>query len=155
MKSEKSAALFFDEAREIICHRFARMLHTGSFSVRVRIVTVLGKVAAVWFYAHRSDGWHKGRDPITHPQLVRALEDTLNMLASKGHAEQWSARKHSGSDYHDVDVQFHRRKLATRLGDELESALAGLLFRDAHHPTKDERRSIRPPRAGRLRAERA
>jgi len=77
------------------------------------------------------------------------------MLASKEHAEQWSARRQASSDYRDIDLQFRRQKLEHRLGDQLESALAGILFRDAHAAGKDERRTIRPPSSGSVRLKRA
>src|SRR5579872_1301232 len=130
------------------------MLNTGSFSVRVRLVTAPNRAATAWFYSHRSDGWHKERNPITHPQLVQAIEATLNMLVSKERTNQWSARRHASSDFHDFDLQFHRHKLECHLGDQLESALAGMLFRDAHDSTKDDRRSIRPRRTGQPQAKR-
>jgi hypothetical protein len=146
MKSANEVTLV-DEARQLICHRFARMLNAGSFSVRVRITQSPGEEAAR-FYSHRHNEWHKDADPITDPQLVQAVDETMEMLASREHTDQWLARKHSSSDYRDVDLQFHRDKLEHRLGAQLEAALAGFLFRDSHASAKDVRRGIRTPRSG-------
>jgi hypothetical protein len=148
MKSANEDTTVVDEARQLICHRFARMLNAGSFSVRVRITQSPAEAPAVRFYSHRHNEWHKEHDPITDPQLVRAIDETMQMLASKEHADQWLARKHASSDYRDVDLQFHRDKLEHRLGGQLEAALAGFLFRDSHDSAKDVRRGIRTPRSG-------
>ncbi|MBI3862585.1 MAG: hypothetical protein HY290_11900 [Planctomycetia bacterium] len=85
-------------------------------------------------------------EAITDPRLVQALEEALAMLASKRHADEWSARRHSSPDHDDVDLQFHRDKLEDRSGEQIESLLAGLLFRDRHDSKKDKRQAIRTPR---------
>lgn len=148
MKSTHEDTTLVDEARQLICHRFARMLNAGSFSVRVRITQSAGETPAARFYSHRHNEWHKEADPITDPQLVQAVDDTMAMLASTEHTDQWLARQHASSDFRDVDLQFHRDKLAHRLGEQLESVLAGFLFRDSHASGKDVRRGIRTPRSG-------
>src|SRR5229473_8608 len=107
MSSAKAESLAVDEARRIICHEFAGMLNAGSFAVRVR-VSHKGDSAGVLFYSHRDEGWQKASDGLTERTLVVAVEETLEMLASKKHADEWSARKQASADHSDFDVQFHR-----------------------------------------------
>ena len=145
MNSTNAADVMVDEARLVICHRFAEMLNAGSSSLRVRINLVGGGPEA-WFYSHDDHGWHKSDGTITDPPLVQAIEEALNMLASQQHSNGWSAWKHKNPDYRDIDVHFHRDTFSHRLGDQLEFELAGLLFRDRHDSRKDERHAIRPPR---------
>jgi hypothetical protein len=147
MSSAKAESLAVDEARRIICHQFARMLNAGSFTVRVRVAHN-GDSAGVLFYSHSDEGWQKESDALTERTLVLAVEETLEMLASKKHADEWSARQQASADHRDIDVQFHREKLEHHLGARLESTLAGLLFGDLHDSKKDKRRGIRTPRGG-------
>lgn len=146
MSSTKTGSSEVDQARELLCRVFAQMLNAGSFTVHTRIVKSSDKSTEAWFYAHRDDGWQKEPEGVTDRELVRALQEAVAMLASKGHADEWSAKQHSSADCQDTDLQFHRDKLEDRIGKKLESALMGLLFRDSHDSKKDIRRSIRTPR---------
>lgn len=143
MSSTKSGSSAVDQARQLMCRAFARMVNAGSYTVRTRIVHSAGKPTEAWFYAHSDTGWHKEPDGVTSHELVRALEEEAQLLASKGHGDEWSVKVHSSADSHDTDLQFHRDKLEQRVGQKLESALMGLLFRDSHDSKKDVRRSIR------------
>lgn len=148
MSSSKAEGSAIDAARQVICREFARMLNAGTSTTRVRIVRTSGEPTEAWFYSHGDDGWHKEPGGITDRKLALALEETLEMLASREHSDEWSARKQSSSDFHDTDFHFHRDKVEPRLGDQLESALEGLLFRDRHDSKKDKRHAIRTPRGG-------
>jgi hypothetical protein len=119
------------------------MVNSGSVAVRTRIVQSCGEPVEVWFYAHSSDGWRKEPGGVTDRELVQALHATLEMLASKEHGDEWSAKQQSSADCYDTDIQFHRDKLQQRSGKKLESTLMGLLFRGSHDSKKDVRRSIR------------
>jgi len=147
MSSAKAESTAVDEARRIICHEFARILNAGSFTVRVR-VSHQGDSAVALFFSHRDEGWQKASDDLTDLTLVAGIEETLEMLASKQHADEWSARKQAHADHSDVDIRFHREKLEHHLGARLESTLTGLLFGDIHDSKKDKRRNIRTPRSG-------
>ena len=136
-----SAAI--DQARELLCRVIARVVNTGSYTVRLRIVQKSGEPAEVWFYAHRNDGWQKEPDNVTDPVLARAMHETVDMLYSRGHGDDWSLRQHVSSDYRDTDIKFHREKLQDRLGEKLDDRLTGLLFRDTHDSKQDSRRAIR------------
>jgi hypothetical protein len=149
MSSAKAESLVIDDARQLICREFARLLNDGNSMVRVRVARSGGKPSEAWFYSHRDNDWRKEPGGITDRPLVEALAETLEMLATREHGDEWSARKRTSADYHDTEVKFHRAKLESRLGVKLESALAGLLFRDSHDSKKDERHAIRTPRAGR------
>lgn len=146
MSSATSGSSAVDQARELLCRVFARMVNAGSFTVRTRIVHRSDEPVEVWFYAHRDDGWQKEAEGVTDLALVRAVQETVVMLASKEHHDEWSAKQHASADHHDTDLQFHREKLQSHLGQELESVLRGLLFRDSHDSKKDSRRSIRTRR---------
>lgn len=149
MSSAKAGSLAVDQARQLLCREFARMLNAGTFTARVRIAHSSDGPAEAWFYAHRSRGWRKEPDAITDPELVSSIKETLDMLASREHTDEWSIRRHENPAYDDTDVQFHREKLEHRLGEKLESALAGVLFRDSHDSKKDKRHAIRTPRSAR------
>lgn len=149
MSSAKAGSRAVDEARQVICREFARMLNAGTFTVRVRVAHSGDGAAEAWFYAHRSRGWRKEPDAITDPELVSAITETLDMLASRQHTDEWSVRRNKSRAYDDTDVQFHREKLEHRLGAKLGSALAGVLFRDSHDSKKDKRHAIRTPRSAR------
>jgi len=149
MSSAKAESLVIDKARQLICREFARLLNDGNSMVRVRIARTGGKPSEAWFYAHRDNDWQKEPQVITDQPLVEALAETLEMLATREHTDEWSARKRTSADYHDTEVKFHREKLDPRLGAKLESVLVGLLFRDSHDSKKDKRHAIRTPRAGR------
>lgn len=146
MSSAKNGSSAVDQARELLCLVFARMVNAGSFTVRTRIVQRSDEPVEAWFYAHHADGWQKEPDAVTDRALVRGLQETVAMLASKGHHDEWSAKQHSSADYHDTDIQFHAEKLRNRIGKELESTLMGLLFRDSHDSKQDLRRAIRTRR---------
>jgi hypothetical protein len=143
MSSATSGSSAVDKARALLCQVFARMVNAGSTAVRTRIVQSSGEPVEAWFYAHSDDGWQKDPGGVTDRELVRALHESLEMLASKKHGDEWSARQQSSGDWLDTDIQFHRDKLEKRGGKKLESALMGLLFRDSHDSKKDVRRSIR------------
>ncbi len=149
MGSAKAESLAVDEARQWICREFARLLNAGNFVARVRIVKTGGEPSEAWLYAHRDNDWHKEPGVITDRNLVQALAETLDMLATREHADEWLARKRNSADYHDTEMKFHREKLETRLGAKLESVLWGVLFHDSHDSRKDKRRNIRTPRAER------
>jgi hypothetical protein len=146
MSSAKSASQSVDEARDRICHEFARMLNSGAWTVRIRIATMPEGNNEVWFYSHRANLWRKEPDRVTDPELVLAIEETVEMLATRERADEWTIRRHDSHDVHDFVVRFHRGKLEQRLGANLESALEGLLFRDGHDSKRDKRRAIRTPR---------
>lgn len=149
MSSANGGSRAVDEARQFICREFARMLNAGAFTVRIRIARNGDGPAEAWFYSHRPRGWHKEPDAITDHELVSAIQETLDMLASREHTDEWSVRRSQSRAYDDTDVQFHREKLEHRLGEKLGSTLAGVLFRDSHDSKKDKRHAIRTPRSAR------
>jgi hypothetical protein len=146
MSSAKTGSLAVDQARQFLCREFARSMNAGNFTVRVRIARLSTGPVAAWFYSHRDDGWHKEPESVTDRELVVALDETLDMLASRGHCDEWLSRRHKAADHCDTDLQFHREKLEGHLGDNLEWLLTGLLFRDNHESKKDVRHSVRVPR---------
>ena len=143
MSSAMRGNLAVDRARETLCREFARMLKSGACTLRTRIVVSSNRPVEAWFYVHRDNGWQKEPGGVTDREHVHALQETLDMLASRGHADEWSAKQQATADHRDTDIQFHRDKLQHRLGAKLESALTGILFRDSHDSKKDVRRSIR------------
>lgn len=146
MSSVKAGNPQVDKAREILCHEIARCLKEKRFSVRIRIAETDGKPAEASFYSHGQHGWQKESQPVTDKVLVNAMNETLEMLASKAHHDVWSARCESHSDGRDTELEFHADKLTGRLGEGLESLLMGVLFHDHHDSSKDVRRNIRTPR---------
>jgi hypothetical protein len=146
MSSALAGNPLVDKARQILCAEIARCMRDKRFSVRVRIAENGGQAAEVLFYSHGDHGWQKESQPITDQVLVAAMNETLEMLASKQHHDAWSARRQSHSDINDTDLQFHADKLQGHLGDTLEADLMGLLFRDQHDSKKDSRRNIRTPK---------
>ena len=151
MSSANAGNPLADQARQILCDEIARCLREKRFSVRVRIAESDGKPVEACFYSHGEHGWQKESQPITDRPLVGAMHETLEMLASKEHHDEWSARRQSHSDGHDTDLQFHADKLTGHIGDKLEATLMGLLFRDQHDSKKDSRRAIRTPRPAQTR----
>jgi len=135
-----------DAARQALCREFAKCINDNKLTVRVHVVEAAGKPAEAHFQAHDATGWHKTGETITDRLLVNALNETLEMLASKEHHDAWSVRRQSHADGHDTELKFHHEKFVGHLGDKLESALMGLLFRDHHDSSQDVRRSIRTPR---------
>jgi hypothetical protein len=113
----------------------------------VRINTRNGQASEARFYSHGEQGWQSESEPVTSIPLLRGIEETLAMLASKGHSDEWNIRHNLHADGHETDLRFHREKLAASLGDGLAKVLDGILFRDQHDSRKDSRRSIRTPRA--------
>lgn len=143
MSSNKSGAAAVDEARTELCRRFARLLNAGNYHVRVRLPLVNGKASEAWFYAHRDNAWHKEADVVKDAAVVVAIEEEIDLVASKEHADEWAARKHSAHDFKEVDIQFHREPVADHLGGKLESYLMGLLFHDRHDSKQDRRQQLR------------
>ena len=135
-----------EEARAILCRELSRILEAGRFTIRTRILMASDRPVEAHFYSHREEGWHKEPYAVTEPEVVRALHESVELLFSKGHGDEWSATRHATADHLDVDLHFHREKLENRTGKKLESAVAGLLFRDSHDSKKDVRRSIRTRR---------
>jgi hypothetical protein len=146
MSSNNAGNPQVDSARQVLCREIAQSINDKKFTVRVRLVEVDGKAAEALFHAHDGHGWHKAGVTITDRLLVNALNETLAMLATKEHHDAWSIRQQSHTDGHDTELKFHHEKLAGHLGEKLESALMGLLFRDHHDSSQDVRRGIRTPR---------
>lgn len=151
MSSTKAGSAKIDEARQLICHEFARMLNAGIFTVRVRVDLVDKEPAEAWFYGKSESKWHKQAFAVNDKTLLRAVEEALETLLSRQHADEWSVRRATSADWRDTDLHFHREKLEQRLGKKLESMLTGILFHDAHSSKKDVRRNIRTPIRGRAR----
>jgi hypothetical protein len=146
MSSSRAGSRAVDEARQALCREVARCINSGSFTVRVRVTTSADRPIAARIEAHHGDGWKKQFAWSGDPALVLALDETLAMLASTKHRDEWSAERRAHSDGYELDLQFHPEKFKDRLGSNLESVLTGLLFRDSHDSKKDSRRSIRTPR---------
>jgi hypothetical protein len=146
MSSATAGDLLVDKARQVLCDEIARCVRMKRFSVKVRIAETEGQPAEAWFYSHGKRGWQMESEPITDRPLVNAMNETLEMLASKEHHDQWSARRQSRADGHDIELRFRPEHLEDRLGDKLALALMGVLFRDQHDSRKDSRRNIRTPR---------
>lgn len=143
MSSSKTGAIAVDQARVELCRWLAKSLNGGLFHVRVRFPLVNGVPGEAWFYVHRDNTWHKETEIITDAPLVEALAEETDLLASKGHADEWSVRQNSAHDWKETDLQFHREPLADHLGKKLESYLMGLLFRDRHDSRQDRRQHLR------------
>src|SRR5262249_30266780 len=111
MSARKEGSPLVDEARQLLCREIARCLQDKKFSVRIRVADVDGEPAEAWFYSHTEQGWQMEPRRITDRPLVAALNETVEMLASKGHHDAWTARRHLHSDLHDTDLQFHVDKL--------------------------------------------
>ena len=146
MSARKEGSPLVDEARQLLCREIARCLKDKKFSVRIRVTEADGEPAEAWFYSHGRRGWQMESEPITDGPLVQAMNETLEMLASKEHHDTWSARRQSRADGQDVELRFHPEHLEDRLGDKLAQMLMGILFRDQHDSRKDSRRQIRTPR---------
>jgi hypothetical protein len=141
MRSATISNSAVDSARQALCREFARMLQKGALTVRARVLTTGGKPVGARFYAHRNRRWEMQPEKISDPELAAAIQETLEMLASQGHHDAWSAKQLATADHHDTDIRFHGDDLH-HLGDRLESELSGILFRDRHDSKKDVRRSI-------------
>lgn len=143
MSAHANAGAAIDKAREMLCRFLARIVNEGSSMMRLRVVQRSGEPVETWFYAHHDDGWRKEPEVVDDPELVRALHETAEMLASHEHGDEWSLRQHATADHLDTELKLHREKLEGRLGAKLEDAISGLLFRDGHDSKKDSRRAIR------------
>lgn len=143
MSSSKAGAVATDEARTELCRWAAHALNAGLVHLRVRFPMTNDGASEVWFYVHRDNAWHKENEIITDAPLVAALAEEAELLASKGRADEWSARHQSTHDWMQLDIQFHREPLAKHLGPKLESYLMGLLFRDRHDSQQDRRQRLR------------
>lgn len=132
-----------DTARQLLCRQFAHSLNCQKFTVRVRISQPAGQPSEAHFSAHDGHGWHKEGEAITEANLVDALDETLDMLASSPHHDAWSVRKEVHADAHETEIRFHHDQLVPHLGQKLESALAGILFRDHHDSSQDMRTHFR------------
>jgi hypothetical protein len=146
MQSTDISNAAMDQARDVLCTEFARMLQSGASTVRVRVVLAGGAPIEAYFYAHRNRRWEIQPDKVTSPELSAAIAATLESLTSHEHHDAWSTKAHAAADYHETDFHFHRDELQTRPGESLVSEMNGLLFRDRHDSKKDIRRSIRTPR---------
>lgn len=137
-----------DTARHELCQEFAKSLRDGALQVRVRLHPQMGEA---WFYEHRENQWHKRDAVIRDPQLIAALTEQLELLASKPQGDAVKVILHSSADWHDTDVTFHRDAVKAHLGRLLETHLMGLLFRDHRDSGKDIRRHLQtgPRRTGR------
>lgn len=137
-----------DAVRQELCREFARSLHSGALQVRVRLHPQAGEA---WFYEHRDNQWHKRDVVIRDPQLLAAVTEQLELLASKPQGDALKVTVHDSADWHDTDLTFRVDSVQPHLDRELESHLMGLLFRDHHDSGKDVRRHIQngPRRAGR------
>ncbi len=150
MSSSKAGSVAVDQGREILCREVARCINAGHFVVRVRIIKSAGRPAGVRISVHQEDGWKKHFEAMDDRALASAFDETLAMLASKAHRDQWSAKRRSHADGYDIDLQFHPEKFKDRLGAKLKSVVTGTLFRDSHDSKQDKRRSIRTPRQTRV-----
>lgn len=151
MSSAKASSPAVDEARRKMCRTFAESMNgEGTTHVRIRIHQADGKPTEAWFYAHKANVWNKASGAVTEKKLVAALAEVAEMLASGGHEDEWSSRRHGSADFVDTDLLFQSDAVAKHRGPKLESWLYGLLFKDAHASGKHRGRKIlRGPRRAR------
>lgn len=136
-----------DAARSALVHRLTELLQGDATHVRVR---VHGKQEfdRVWYYAKTNNRWTKQEGDVDDKSLAAAIEQELQLLASRGTTDTVSIRRHQTSDFIDTELQFTAAWLAERRGPRLESFISGVLFRDMHASGQDERRRIRTPHVG-------
>lgn len=143
MSSTMTMNAAVDRARDLLCRECARLLASGAFTIRVRIIQLNGKPIEARLYSHRDRRWEIQPERIVDPELLAALQVTLRMLASKPHRDAWSAKERTAADYHDTEIRFHGKELQHRLDDKLEGELRSVLYGDRHDSKHDVRRSIR------------
>lgn len=149
MGSSKGGAAAVDDARREICDRFAGMIREGGLTVRVRLTRKGVVPSEARFAVHRGNQWHTEADVLTDAALLNAVWEEMEQVASRGHAEEWSARWDEAPDWVEVAVQFRAEKISAHAGEALPSLLMGMLFHSRHDSGQDRRRSIRRgPRAG-------
>jgi len=146
MSSSTKGSPVVDQARLALCRELARCLKAGVFTVRIRVETSAGRPVVVRVDAHQKDGWQNQFSCRDDQALVAALDETLALVASTTHHDDWSAQRRAHADGYEIELQFRPEKLQGRTGSNLESVLTGLMFRDSHDSKKDSRRSIRTPR---------
>lgn len=136
-----------EEARSLLVSEIASRISHNENEVRVRIHWS-GHPDHVWFYSRLDNEWVKEPRVIDNPALAAAMNDLLQMLASRGKTDELSIRLHRKHDLADTDLQFDPEWLATHRGPHLESYVMGVLFRDPHASENDRRRSVRPGHEG-------
>lgn len=129
-----------DEARHDLCSQFAQAVRGGTWQVRVRLDSSSG---AAWFYEHYDNQWHKRDAAVQDPQLVAAIAEQLDDLASKPHGDAFQVSRRMAADWRDTDISFHREKIESHVNESLEAYLLGLLFLDHRDAGQDVRRRIR------------
>jgi hypothetical protein len=150
MSSSRAGSPAVDQARHTLCRELAHSIKAGIFNIRVHVTTSADRPVAVRLDAHQDDGWRKQFECRDDHALIEAFDETLAMLASTRHHDDWSAQRRAHADGYDIELQFHAEKFKDRAGSNLESVLTGLLFRDSHDSKNDSRRSIRTPRQTRI-----
>jgi hypothetical protein len=148
MSSNASSGQVVDTARATLCRQFSEFLKEGASHVRVRLHRKGDAVDEAWFYAHHANQWKKQGAGVTQADLMAALEQDLEMLASRGKRDGLTIRKAVASDATDYDFQFQPDLAQAHPHVSLETTLLGILFRDAHASGGDVRRSIRTPHQG-------
>ena len=137
-----------DALRATLCREFAKAVSAGANQVRVRIAHAHGTPTEAWFYSHRDHAWQ--RDPliIADAPQVRAIQEELEQVLSRGRGDLWQARQHGAADHTDYDISLHTAELAELNDDRLPAYLAGLLFLDANDADHNRRQALRHGRIG-------
>jgi hypothetical protein len=132
-----------DAIRTTVCREFAKMVIAGANQVRVRITHPHGTPTEAWFYSHRDNAWQRDATTIADAHQVRALQQELEQVLSRGRGDLWQARQHGAADHTDYDLSLHTAQLAELNDQRLPGYLAGLLFLDANDADHNRRQAVR------------
>ncbi|MBI5761647.1 MAG: hypothetical protein HZA46_24320 [Planctomycetales bacterium] len=143
MKTAQLNATTVDQARTELCRHLARLMVAGSHNFRIRTFLSDGEPVRGCLYTYRNHAWRKVEDVDLSQSIVEVLDEQLDMLVSRAHADAWSARQKNFADRRDVDIRFHRDAIDPHLNGNLASFLLGSLFLGHHDSRKDVRRQMR------------
>ncbi|MFN9374900.1 MAG: hypothetical protein ACK6D3_23690 [Planctomycetaceae bacterium] len=137
-----------DAIRGLMCREFAHMVTAGANQVRVRITHPHGAPTAAWFYSHRDHAWQREPATVEGELQVRAMQEELELVLSRGRGDLWQAREHGAADHTDYDISLNVGSLAELNDQRLPGYLAGLLFLDANDADHNRRQAVRHGRIG-------
>ncbi len=137
-----------DAIRATLCREFAKMVIAGANQVRVRIAHAHGTPTEAWFYRHLDHAWQRDELSVAGAAQVRAIQQELEQVLSRGRGDLWQARQHGAADHTDYDISLQTAKLSELNDERLPAYLAGLLFLDANDADHNRRQSLRHGRIG-------
>lgn len=120
-----------NQARQALCDHIKKWCEQGVSNVKVRVNTSNHKPDSVWSYGRVKNAWKKS-DSVAGPEVAGFIQSELERLATSSHTEECQIRRKEFVDRTEFEIKFHHEVIVAHQGEQLNSYLFGVLFRERH-----------------------